>query len=150
MPLKYSFFRSVRTQTEDIGVLLTNFNKAWILTKDAVNPKSLGNQKNKCTTVKTALTNLKRSGFVFITDNLILKNIEHKTKCRCFFDAHEIVQSLIAGLTKRFGYFGAPKYHAPRHRAITECRINCVHTIGIRENNDRSLQSVIDKWSRTS
>jgi len=54
-----------------LGVLLTNFNKTRILTKDAVNPKSQGNQKNSCTTVKIALTNLKRSGFVFIADNLI-------------------------------------------------------------------------------
>jgi hypothetical protein len=53
-----------------LGVLLTNFNKARILTKDAVNPKSRGNQKNRCITVKLAVTNLKRSGFVFITDDL--------------------------------------------------------------------------------
>jgi len=36
-----------------------------------------------------------------------------KTKCHCFFDEHRAVRSHIAGLTKRFGYFGAPKYHAP-------------------------------------
>jgi hypothetical protein len=53
--------------------MLANFNKARILTKYAVNPKSRKNQKNRCTTVKMALTNLKRSGFVFITDDLILK-----------------------------------------------------------------------------
>jgi len=28
-----------------------------------------------------------------------------------------VVSSHIAGLTKRFGYFVAPKYHAPRQRA---------------------------------
>jgi hypothetical protein len=56
-----------------LGVLLTNFNKARILTKYAVNPRSRGNQKNRCKTVKMALTSLKRSGFVFITDDLILK-----------------------------------------------------------------------------
>ena len=55
----------------NLGDLLTNFNKARILTKDAVNPKSRGNQKNRRTTVKMAVTNLKRSGFVFITDDLI-------------------------------------------------------------------------------
>ncbi len=46
-------------------------------------------------------------------DSQLLKGIEHKTKCRCFFDEPEAVRSRLAGLTKRFGYFGAPKYHAP-------------------------------------
>jgi hypothetical protein len=60
--------------------MLANFNKARILTKYAINPNSRKNQKNRCITVKMALTNLKRSGFVFITDDLIYKNIEHKPR----------------------------------------------------------------------
>jgi hypothetical protein len=40
-----------------------------ILPKDVVNPKSQGNQKNSCSSGKLALTNLKRSGFVFINDD---------------------------------------------------------------------------------
>ncbi len=56
-----------------MGILLTNFNKAWILAKDAVNPKSQGDQKNSSSSDKLALTNLKRSGFVFITMIYFLK-----------------------------------------------------------------------------
>ena len=40
--------------------------KAQALPKNAVNPKGRRNQKNSCTIERTALTNLKRSGFVFI------------------------------------------------------------------------------------
>jgi hypothetical protein len=50
-----------------LGSLLGNFNRAQILTKDAVNPRSQENQKNSCSSGKLVLTNLKRSGFVFIT-----------------------------------------------------------------------------------
>jgi hypothetical protein len=56
-----------------LSVLLTSFNKAQILPKNAVNPKGRGNQKNRCRMVKLAATNLKRSGFVFISTNLIAK-----------------------------------------------------------------------------
>jgi len=99
-----------------LGIMLTNFNKARILTKDAVNPKSRGNQKNRCTTVKMALTNLKRSGFVFITEDLILKNIEHKTKCRCFFDAREIVQKAHCWIDEALWVLWRSK--VPCHRGI--------------------------------
>jgi hypothetical protein len=71
-----------------LGILPANINNTQILTKDAVNPKRLGNQKNSCSSGKLAVTNLKHSGFVFINDGLsFLKNIEHITKCRYFFDA---------------------------------------------------------------
>jgi len=96
-----------------LGILLTNFNKARILTKDDVNPKSQGNQKNRCTKVKTALTNLKRSGFVFVTDDLILKNIEHKTKCRCFFDVYEIVQKAHCWIDKALWVLWRSKVPCP-------------------------------------
>jgi len=33
----------------------------------------------------------------------------NKTKCRCFLMSVEWCERHIAGLTKRFGYFGAPK-----------------------------------------
>ncbi|SDH39183.1 hypothetical protein SAMN05421827_12335 [Pedobacter terrae] len=95
------------------GILLTDFNKARILTKDAVNPKSQGNQKNSCSSGKLALTNLKRSGFVFINDNLNFKRILNtKQSDAVFLMRKGLCKRLIAGLTKRFGYFGAPKYHA--------------------------------------
>jgi hypothetical protein len=48
-----------------LGVLLTHVNKPQTLPKDAVNPKWLKNQKNRCTIMQIALPNLKRSGFVF-------------------------------------------------------------------------------------
>jgi len=75
-----------------------------------------------------AVTNLKRSGFVFITDNLILKNIEHNTKCHCFLMRMRLCKRLIAGsdshrMTKRFGYFGAPKCAAFLNTAKNN--INC-------------------------
>ncbi|ARS42623.1 hypothetical protein CA265_24350 [Sphingobacteriaceae bacterium GW460-11-11-14-LB5] len=82
--------------------------------KNFVNPKWQKNQKNSYRIEQIALPNLKRSGFVFNShDSQLLKGIEHKTKCRCFFDEPGAVRSHLAGLTKRFGYFGAPKYHAP-------------------------------------
>jgi len=96
-----------------LGVLLTNFNKARILTKYVVNPKSRGNQKNRCTIVKMALTNLKRSGFVFITDDLILKNIERKTKCHCFFDAREIAQKAHCWIEKALWVLWRSKVPCP-------------------------------------
>ena len=125
--------------------MLTNFNKARIITKDAVNPKSRGNQKNRCRTVKMAVTNLKRGGFVFITDDLILKNIEHKPRraqsdqrkhkqylikrsAAVFLMRVRLRKRLIAGsdshrMTKRFGYFGAPKCVAFLNTAKNN--INC-------------------------
>ncbi|ARS40146.1 hypothetical protein CA265_10975 [Sphingobacteriaceae bacterium GW460-11-11-14-LB5] len=94
--------------------MLTNINKVQALPKNFVNPKWQKNQKNSCRIEQIALPNLKRSGFVFNNhDSQLLKDIEHKTKCRCFFDKPGAVRSHLAGLTKRFGYFGAPKYHAP-------------------------------------
>ncbi|RLJ69522.1 hypothetical protein BCL90_5117 [Pedobacter alluvionis] len=54
-------------------VLLACFNKLQVLPKNAVNPKGQGNQKNRISSLQLARTNLKRSGFVFITDDLILK-----------------------------------------------------------------------------
>jgi len=96
-----------------LGILLSNFNQAWILTKYAVNPKSQGNQKNSCISGKLALTNLKRSGFVFIDDDLNFKKILNtKRSATIFLMRIGLCKRLIAGLTKRFGYFGAPKYHA--------------------------------------
>ncbi|ARS39158.1 hypothetical protein CA265_05515 [Sphingobacteriaceae bacterium GW460-11-11-14-LB5] len=93
-------------------------NKPQVLPKHAVNPKWQKNQKNSCRIEQIAPSNLKRSGFVFNNHNpQLFKGIEHKTKCRCFFDETGAVRSHLAGLTKRFGYFGAPKYHAPRQRA---------------------------------
>jgi hypothetical protein len=47
--------------------LLTNFNKAQALPKNAVNPKWQENQKNRYRIEQTAPTNLERSGFVFET-----------------------------------------------------------------------------------
>ncbi len=58
-----------------LGILLTHFNKARNLTKDAVNPKSRGNQKNSCSLGKLAAPNLKRSGFVFIFDEFFFKKV---------------------------------------------------------------------------
>jgi hypothetical protein len=75
-----------------LGVVLACFNNTQVLPKNAVNPKSRRNQKNRCSSGKLALTNLKRSGFVFIRNDLKFKNIEHKTKCRCFFDVGGFVQ----------------------------------------------------------
>ena len=40
--------------------------KAQALPKNAVNPRGRRNQKNSCTIEQIALTNLKRSGFVFL------------------------------------------------------------------------------------
>ena len=96
-----------------------NFNKVWILTKDAVNPKGRENQKNSCISGKLALTNLKRSGFVFINDdlNFLKKILNTKRSAAVFLMRVRLCKRLIAGLAKRFGYFGAPKYHASRHRA---------------------------------
>jgi len=68
-----------------------------------------GDQKNSCRITKMALPNLKRSGFVFNACKNFQPAPTNKTKCRCFFDEHGLVRSHIAGLTKRFGYFGAPK-----------------------------------------
>jgi len=45
---------------------------------------------------------------------------------------------LIAGLTKRFGYFGAPKYHAPRHRAVKEFELPWQHT-----NPNKNQQEIL-------
>ena len=70
----YLFFKN------GMGILLTNFNKARILAKDAVNPRSRGNQKNSSSPDKYALKNLKRSGFVFMTMIWFLKKIEHKPR----------------------------------------------------------------------
>ena len=57
-----------------------------------------------------ALTNLKRSGFVFITNDLILKKILNtKRSAAVFLMRVSLRKRLIVGLTKRFGYFGAPK-----------------------------------------
>jgi hypothetical protein len=53
--------------------MLACFKISQPLAKNVVNPKSRGNQKNRCSPDKLALTNLKRSGFVFINDDLILK-----------------------------------------------------------------------------
>jgi hypothetical protein len=76
-----------------LGVMLTCFNNAQALPKNAVNPKGRRNQKNSCRKEQIALPNLKRSGFVFIDAKFkALISIEHKTKCRCFFDACRIVQ----------------------------------------------------------
>jgi len=47
--------------------------KAQALPKNAVNPKVRRNQKNSCTREQIALTNLKRSGFVFL---IIIRIIE--------------------------------------------------------------------------
>jgi len=93
--------------------LLSNFNKAWVLPKHAVNPKSQGNQKNSCCSGKMALTNLKRSGFVFVnTEFLLEKILNTKRSAAVFLMRMWLRKRLIAGLTKRFGYFGATKYHA--------------------------------------
>ncbi|ARS38582.1 hypothetical protein CA265_02345 [Sphingobacteriaceae bacterium GW460-11-11-14-LB5] len=91
-----------------IGLLLTNFNKTQILQKDAVNPKWPKNQKNSCRIAQMAPTNLKRSGFVNIFHQLSFSRTE-QNKVPLFFDEHGVVRSHNAGLTKRFGYFGAPK-----------------------------------------
>jgi hypothetical protein len=73
-------------------VLLACFNKLQVLPKNAVNRKGQENQKNRSCSLQLALTNLKRSGFVFVISELKLKKaFEHKTKCRCFFDVREIV-----------------------------------------------------------
>jgi len=74
-----------------------------------------------------ALTNLKRSGFVFITDDLILKNIEHKTKCRCFFDAREIVQKAHCWIDKALWVLWRSKVPCPRGRERKKSK--CVQTI---------------------
>jgi len=95
------------------GIILYPLKNLSSLPKEAVNPKWQENQKNSCSIEQMAPPSLKRSGFVFINVNSkTFKGIEHKTKCRCFFDERGTVKSHIAGLTKRFGYFGAPKYHA--------------------------------------
>jgi hypothetical protein len=61
-----------------LGVLPAYVNKPQALPKSAVNPKGRRNQKNGCTILQMALPNLKRSGFVFISTNLIAK--EHRTQ----------------------------------------------------------------------
>jgi hypothetical protein len=60
-----------------------------------------------------AVTNLKRSGFVFITDDLILQNIEHKTKCRCFFDACKTVQKAHCWIDEAFWVLWRSKVPCP-------------------------------------
>jgi len=51
------------------GVMLARFNNTQVLPKGAVNPKSQRNQNDRCISGKLALTNLKRSGFVFIRND---------------------------------------------------------------------------------
>jgi hypothetical protein len=47
------------------------------------------------------------------------KSIEHKTKCRCFFDAGGLCKRLLAGLTKHFCILLMPqKFDAVRQRAL--------------------------------
>lgn len=46
--------------------MLGSLKEVQAIPKNAVNPKSQGNQNRRCPR-KLALTNLKRSGFVFIT-----------------------------------------------------------------------------------
>ncbi len=70
--------------------MLTCFQIRQSLPKHVRQSQGPGESKNSNTTVQMALTNLKCSGFVFINDDLILKNIEHKTKCRCFFDVYGV------------------------------------------------------------
>ena len=53
--------------------MLGSLKEVQGIPKNAVNPKSQGNQKNRCSSRKLALTNLKRCGFVFISDDLIFK-----------------------------------------------------------------------------
>jgi len=62
-----------------------------------------------------APTNLKRSGFVFIADDLIFlkKNIEHKTKCRCFFDARGIAQKAHCWIDKALWVLWRSKVPCP-------------------------------------
>jgi 5-carboxymethyl-2-hydroxymuconate isomerase len=68
--------------------------------------------KNRCRKDQMANSNLKRSGFVKMSLKLSISRNE-QNKVPLFFDEREAVKNHIAGLTKRFGYFGAPKYHAP-------------------------------------
>jgi hypothetical protein len=66
-------------------ILLTSFNKAQILPKNAVNPKWRENQKNSCRIVQIALPNLKRSGFVFIrTEFKVLYKLNTKRSAAVF------------------------------------------------------------------
>ncbi|ARS39392.1 hypothetical protein CA265_06885 [Sphingobacteriaceae bacterium GW460-11-11-14-LB5] len=109
LPCGHIFFKN------SLGIMLTNFNKARVLTKYAVNPKSRKNQKNRCCLGQLVLTSLKRSGFVFTNDDLTFfkkKILNTKRSAAVFLMCMGLCKRLIAGLTKRFGYFGAPKYHA--------------------------------------
>ena len=69
----HPYFSSYRVDTSffenSLGILLTDFNKAQVLAKDAVNPKWQKDQKNRCNTEQMAPPNLKRSSFVFLNDN---------------------------------------------------------------------------------
>jgi len=99
-------------------VLLACFNKLQVVPKNAVNPKGQENQKNRSSSLQLARTNLKRSGFVFvITEFKLKKALNTKQSASVFLMCMRLCKGPIAGsdshrMTKRFGYFGAPKYHA--------------------------------------
>jgi hypothetical protein len=96
-----------------LDILLACFNKLQALPKNAVNPKGRQNQKNSCRIAQMAQPNLKRSGFVFIGIELKLKSaLNTKRSAAVFLMSVGLCKRPIVGLTKRFGYFGAPKYHA--------------------------------------
>jgi len=79
------------------GVSRTIFNKSTSL-KNAVNPRGLRNQKNSCTIEQIALKNLKRSGFVFLINQVIE---EWNTKRSAgFFDALGIAQKAHSWIDK--------------------------------------------------
>ena len=118
--------------------MLANFNKARILTKYAVDPKSRKNQKNRCTTVKMALTNLKRSGFVFEFANAFIYCKRTKRSAAVFLMCIGYVQKAHCWIDKALWVLWRSK--VPCHRGIERKKnsiINCVHTVGLRGNDDR-------------
>jgi len=94
-------------------VLLACFNKLTGFTEERRQSQGLGGSKNRSSSLQLAQTNLKRSGFVFIITELKLKiALNTKQSAAVFLMCVRLCKGPIAGLPKRFGYFGAPKYHA--------------------------------------
>ena len=66
------------------GVSLTNFNKSTTFTEERRQSQGRRNQKNSCTREQIALTNLKRSGFVFLRIVQIIEGWNTKRSAAVF------------------------------------------------------------------
>ena len=99
---------------ESLGIMLACFETTQPLPKHARQSQEPGKSKKQVHNSKNGSNKPETQWFCVHNDdlNFFKKILNTKRSAAVFLMRMGLCKRLIAGLTKRFGYFGAPKYHA--------------------------------------